>query len=78
MEQMEQMIRMSVILEEIKKDVTEMSGKVDKIKDEHILQTTKALAIIETKLSRLENIIYGAITVVTIEFIGLLAMWIKE
>ena len=76
--QQEQLIRLSVMLEELVRKVNIVSDKIDAINNIHIRETDSRLAVYEDKVKRLEYIIYGVITITVGQAIGLLTMIIKN
>lgn len=78
MEDRELIIRLTEKVESLVNSVKNVGDKVDKIQDDHIVKTSMDIAVMKEKVSRLENIIYGAITVIFIQIVALLFMFFKK
>ncbi len=78
MDEKELLIKLSTLLEGLAEKVKDISAKVDGIRDGFISDARTKIGILETKVVRLESIIYGSLAVILAELIGLLFLWIKR
>lgn len=78
MEDKELLIRQTVLLEEIGKKVGVIEGKVNSMNDGAVRELGTQQAVTKEKVSRLENIIYGAIAVIFAQVVGLIILWIQK
>lgn len=78
MDDKELIIRQTVILEEISKKVAAIEGKVNNMNDGAVRDLGTQQAVTKEKVSRLENIIYGAIAVIFAQAVGIILLWIQK
>jgi tetrahydromethanopterin S-methyltransferase subunit G len=78
MDDKELLIRQSVLLEAVIKKVDSIETKIDLINDEQIRSLDKGQGILQEKVGRLENIIYGAVAVIFIQVVALIFLWIQR
>lgn len=78
MEEKEIQIRQIVLLEEVSKRVNVIEGKVDSMYNDKLHTLDKGLGITQDKVSRMEKIIYGAITVMIAQAIGLIFLYLQR
>lgn len=69
MDERENLIRVTIILEQLAKKVDAIQVSIDRIENEFIVKATAEAAVSSTKVNRLENIVYGTIGVVAVELI---------
>jgi cell division protein FtsL len=77
MDDKEILIRQSILMEEMGKRVIDMEGKVNKIYDIQIGITASELAVHKEKIGRLEKIVYGLITIIAVQVISIILLWIQ-
>jgi len=78
MEDKELLIRQTVLLEEIGKRMTAIESKLNQLNDEEVRELGTQQAVTKEKVSRLENIIYGAIGVLFVQIVALIFLWIQS
>lgn len=78
MEQTEIQIRQIVLLEEVSKRVNVIEEKVDSMYNDKLHTLDKSLGITQDKVSRMEKIIYGSVTVIIAQAIGLVFLWVQK
>jgi hypothetical protein len=78
MEDKELLIRQTVLLEQIGGKVNAIEAKVNAMNDGEVRELGTQQAVTKEKVSRLENIIYGAITVIFAQAIALIVLWIQK
>lgn len=64
-------------MKQMTKTMDRMSQKLDKLQDDHVTDITSRMAVQETKVGRLENIVYGLAGVALTELIALIFSFIK-
>lgn len=78
MEDKELLIRQTVLLEQIGSKVNAIEAKVNAMNDGEVRELGTQQAVTKEKVSRLENIIYGAITVIFAQAVALIVLWIQK
>jgi len=77
MEDKELLIRQTVLIEEIVKKVTIIEGRLNQLNDEEVRELATQQAVISEKVARLETIIYGALSIIFIQIVALIFLWIQ-
>lgn len=72
MDEKENLIRVTIILEQLAKKVDAIQVSIDRIENEFIVKATSEAAVINTKVDRLEKIVFGTIGVLAVEVIVLI------
>lgn len=73
-----QIAKIETLLKSMNEKIDGIVEKVDHIQDTFIIQTSSKLAVAEEKINRLETIVYGTVSIIFIEVIGLIALFIKK
>jgi hypothetical protein len=69
---LERIIELSANMENLVQQVNLMDKKLDEIRTDHVATTSSNIAVLQSKISRLEAIIYGTAGLAFIEGITLL------
>lgn len=72
MDERENLIRVTIILEQLAKKVDAIQVSMDRIENEFIVKATAEAAVASTKVDRLEKIVFGTIGVLAVEVIVLI------
>lgn len=77
MEQQELLIRLDAQMQGLVKTVTQMELQLDKLNSAHDRDTMSRLSVAESKLGRLEWVVYGALALAASEFVALVFLLVK-
>lgn len=77
MEDKEILIRQTVLMETMSKQITVMGDDLKDLKENSNGHTTRT-AVLEEKVSRLEKIVYGAIAVIAAQFVSIIILWLQK
>ena len=69
---LERIIELSANMENLIGQVTLMDKKLDEIRTDHVATTNSNIAVLQSKINRLETIIYGTLGLAGIEGLTLL------
>lgn len=78
MDERENLIRVTIILEQLAKKVDAIQVSINRIENEFIVKTTAETAVLDTKVSRLEKITYGAMGALAIEALGIVFLMFEK
>ncbi len=59
--------QVSTKLETVIDRMTELSGKMDELQKTHVMEMNSRMAVAETKINRMEKVLYGTMAVVFVE-----------
>lgn len=77
MDDKEILIRQTVLMETMSKQITVMGDDLKDLKENSNGHTTRT-AVLEEKVSRLEKIVYGAIAVIAAQFVSIIILWLQK
>lgn len=77
MEDKEILIRQTVLIETISKQITMMGEDIKEVKEHGNGHATKT-AVLEEKVTRLEKIVYGALGVIIAQIISIVVLWLQK
>lgn len=66
------------LLEQLALRVAEMDKKLDEMRTNHAIETKSNIAVLQDKVSRLENIVYGCVTLILALIITTIFTFIKH
>lgn len=77
MDDKEILIRQTVLMETMSKQMTAMGEDIKEVKKNSNGHATKT-AVLEEKVSRLEKIVYGALGVIFAETVSIIILWLQK
>lgn len=77
MDDKEILIRQTVLMETMSKQMTAMGEDIKEVKENSNGHATKT-AVLEEKVSRLEKIVYGALGVIFAETVSIIILWLQK
>jgi hypothetical protein len=77
MEDKEILIRQTVLMETMSKQITAMGEDIKEMKENSNGHSTKT-AVLEEKVTRLEKIVYGALGVIIAQIISIVILWLQK
>lgn len=66
------------LLESLALKVGDMDKKLDELRTAHVIETKSNIAVLMSRVSRLESIVYGCIGIITVQGIALLFNFFKH